>query len=180
LPAISEILKEQRLRLILAPHEPHPDHLKQIEDRLQQAHIPSTRYSRATTWETPVLIIDQVGYLAEAYCHANIAFVGGSFRKKVHSVMEPLAAGLPVIVGPYHQNNREALQFQNISTNFLPGMVSCAEDIPSFQQTLSKILNSIELDPNIKNIIKNEVSKKSGATKNVLNWIESYLNKDQI
>ncbi|MFQ5889100.1 MAG: 3-deoxy-D-manno-octulosonic acid transferase [Gemmatimonadota bacterium] len=56
----------------------------------------------------PPLIVDVVGVLADLYAVADIAYVGGGFgHAGLHSVIEPAAAGLPVLVGPRH-DRREA------------------------------------------------------------------------
>ena len=111
IPAFSHLRGE--CQMILAPHEIQDFHLAAIERDLRSAGLTYCRYTRAHSWTNEdVLIADVVGVLAELYTWGNFAFVGGSFRKQVHSVMEPLAAGLPVLVGPYHANNREALQFK--------------------------------------------------------------------
>ena len=49
-----------------------------------------------------------MGLLAELYLEADLAFVGGAFDATgLHSVIEPAAAGLPVLFGPVH-DRREA------------------------------------------------------------------------
>ena len=58
-----------------------------------------------------VLIVDQFGILSELYSWSHIAFVGGSFKRQVHSVMEPLTQGCFVLTGPRIKKNREALDF---------------------------------------------------------------------
>ena len=73
------------------------EHLQSLQDSLAQLNIGSELYSNTETWRQPVLILDQIGILAELYTWGTAAFVGGSFKKQVHSVMEPLAAGLPVV-----------------------------------------------------------------------------------
>lgn len=111
IPAVKAL--QGRCKWILAPHEVDGSHLNSICAELENAGLRYCRYSTAKVWgEEDVLLVDQVGILAELYLWGTLAFVGGSFRKQVHSVMEPLAAGLPVVVGPYHQNNREALVFK--------------------------------------------------------------------
>jgi 3-deoxy-D-manno-octulosonic-acid transferase len=61
-----------------------------------------------------VLVIDQFGVLPRLYQNSYASFIGGSFKKKVHSVMESLVSNTPVIVGPFNQNNREAQIFKNV------------------------------------------------------------------
>lgn len=108
--------RHSELKMILAPHEPNREHLEKLEKDLKAEGLRHTYYSSANSWvQEDVLIIDQVGILAELYSYGGLAFVGGSFRKTVHSVMEPLAAGACTLVGPLHANNREALEFKKIS-----------------------------------------------------------------
>ena len=55
----------------------------------------------------PVLV-DVIGPLAELYAAADLAWVGGGFgREGLHSVIEPAAAGVPVLFGPV-STRREA------------------------------------------------------------------------
>ena len=116
-------------RVIWAPHEiPHHTALAFASF---QSRFPKLRCQRLSTLlsehqttlqaknETDptlkafdLLWVDQIGYLAELYHYSVISFVGGSFKSKVHSVMEPLAAGNLVCVGPFHRNNREAIDYQ--------------------------------------------------------------------
>ncbi len=102
------------MKFIVAPHEPTAMHLHDIETQLAQRGLTSARYSTATNFDVNVLLIDQVGILADMYKWGTFAFVGGSFRKTVHSVMEPLASGCITFFGPLHLNNREALLFKGL------------------------------------------------------------------
>ncbi|MCC2679353.1 MAG: hypothetical protein K0R29_1929 [Pseudobdellovibrio sp.] len=58
-----------------------------------------------------MLLIDKIGYLADSYRYADFAFVGGSFKDKVHSIMEPLCCGLKVAVGPLYKNSPEGVKY---------------------------------------------------------------------
>lgn len=115
--AVSPLLKEDRLQLVIAPHEPTPSHVESLLSEFQQRKIPAALYSNASEFSSGVLIVDKVGILAELYRWGAMAFVGGSFKGSVHSVMEPLAAGCLTFVGPYHRNNREAIDFQNLKAD---------------------------------------------------------------
>lgn len=98
--------------LIVAPHEPSPDRLGEIDRALARAGL---RYrllsSLGGAAEPPaedVVVADGVGYLAELYRAGTIAYVGGSFTTGVHNVMEPSVLGLPVFFGPRIDNSYEA------------------------------------------------------------------------
>ena len=98
--------------LILVPHEPTPERIKEIRGYLDGAELAYLCFSELAPEvdlsEVDVLIVDSVGLLAKLYALADIAFVGGSFRGSVHNVMEPAALAKPVIFGPTIQNAYEA------------------------------------------------------------------------
>lgn len=103
---------------ILVPHEWHP------EDRQHYLNFFTGKTVGFFSEIEPagfvnhplhdVIIVDRKGILAELYKVATTVFVGGSFKEKVHSVYEPLAWGKNVYVGPYYENNREAVQFSKL------------------------------------------------------------------
>jgi 3-deoxy-D-manno-octulosonic-acid transferase len=101
------------LELILVPHEPDKAAVNRIrglcgqhlgvEPRLWSARSASEVETIAGT-RTPVpLIVDAVGFLAQLYLECDLAWVGGGVGGEgLHSVVEPAAAGLPVVFGPVH------------------------------------------------------------------------------
>ena len=95
-------------RLIVAPHEPTPTHVTQIETWATSHKVVSSRLSSgATTGD--LVIVDSVGVLARLYSRATVAYVGGGFhRAGLHSVLEPAAFGVPVLFGPRHGGSRDA------------------------------------------------------------------------
>lgn len=169
----------RRLRLILVPHEPTPSHLAAMERDLAQRGLKSVRYSKAASWPADhVLLIDQVGILAELYLKGRFAFVGGSYRKTVHSVMEPLAAGCLTFVGPKHHNNREALEFKNIKAieNTPRGPLCCvveAANADEFTLLLSAALEATA--PNWHETVIAEIRRRSGASENVVAWCQHFM-----
>ena len=98
--------------LILVPHEPTPERIKEIRGHLDQEQLIHLCFSElkpeVDLAEVDILIVDTVGLLAKLYGLADIAFVGGSFRGSVHNVMEPAAMAKPVLFGPTIQNAYEA------------------------------------------------------------------------
>lgn len=155
-PIFSKVLQNQ-IAIIIAPHEPTPHHLLKIKEALLAFKIECDVYSSATFFDSQkVLIIDQVGILADLYSWATWAFVGGSFKKTVHSVMEPLAHGCLTYFGPYYQNNREAIEFYRL------GLAN------SFQKDEEFVNSIIESQKNLslkKEQILNEIKKRQGSSK---------------
>lgn len=166
LHAFSDV--KSHCKLIIAPHEIHESHLKPLTEELKSLGLSYCLYSTAVTWHhEDVLIIDQVGVLAEIYTWGSFAFVGGSFRKQVHSVMEPLAAGLPVIVGPYHHNNREALVFKEKIIGSQK-VVTEVTDIASMATVFSQILEN--LPATFSTSLRHELSQHMHSSQSVVEW----------
>ena len=98
-------------RLVLAPHEPHPDHLAAISQRARGLGLPRpVRLSQLEpASDAPLVLVDRVGVLADLYAVADAAFVGGGFhRAGLHSVLEPAVCGAPVAFGPRWHGSRDA------------------------------------------------------------------------
>jgi 3-deoxy-D-manno-octulosonic-acid transferase len=69
------------------------------------------RSALPSTGPADVLLLDTLGELASAYRLGDAALLGGTFgRRGGHNVLEPLLAGLPVVVGPSIWNIRGAVQ----------------------------------------------------------------------
>ena len=107
-----------KLLVILAPRQPARFDL--VMQKLEQSGIPFVRRSKMNFRNPPdlplpaILLLDTLGELASAYHHADVVFVGGSIAPRGgHNIIEPAAAGVPVIVGPHMEN------FQTITQDFL-------------------------------------------------------------
>lgn len=110
LPAIDGLRRAMpALRLIVAPHEPTPEHVAPLERWASTAGASCARLSSAGSSGASVVIVDRVGVLGDLYARADVAFVGGGFHPAgLHSVLEPAAFGVPVLFGPRYANSREA------------------------------------------------------------------------
>jgi 3-deoxy-D-manno-octulosonic-acid transferase len=118
-PADEEVLIEAAraigppLDLVLVPHEPSEEALDRIDGACRDAwgRRPRrwSRIGRTPDEDTDLpLVVDTVGRLADLYLEADLSLVGGAFDATgLHSVIEPAAAGLPVLFGPLH-DRREA------------------------------------------------------------------------
>lgn len=99
----------ERLALVLAPR--HLERVAEVEALLHAARL---EHSRASAPEANaaggarVLLLDTMGELRAMYGRATVAFVGGSMiaGRGGQSLAEPASAGVPVLFGPFHENQR--------------------------------------------------------------------------
>jgi 3-deoxy-D-manno-octulosonic-acid transferase len=96
------------LRVIVAAHEPEERGMAAIEEHLRAERWTTVRLGeveRAGVVDADLVVVDRVGVLAELYTVGDLAWVGGGFHGAgLHSVLEPAAAGLPLVFGPRHAN----------------------------------------------------------------------------
>ncbi|MBI4404624.1 MAG: hypothetical protein HY537_10705 [Deltaproteobacteria bacterium] len=104
-----------RWRLALIPHEPCSQFVKKL---LKWGEQTGLRFRLWSSWvknpdTSSHLVVDCVGQLAELYRVASIVFVGGSFRARVHNVLEPAAYQKAIVTGPFIQNSLEAIEMHS-------------------------------------------------------------------
>jgi 3-deoxy-D-manno-octulosonic-acid transferase len=168
-PADEKHLKEvigkfPDLKLIIAPHEIHEEHLQQ----LKQIFPDSVFYSQLTTnhSQSNCLIIDNVGMLSRLYHYATITYLGGGFDKGIHNTLEAAVYGKPVLFGPNYKKFKEAI-----------GLIDAGGGI--------SVRSAYELSAEIKKLLTDtkklgDVSKSSfdfvqqnkGATEKIINKIQ--------
>jgi len=127
-----------QLRIVIVPHEPSEKRILHWQEILKENGIPVRRWShwlKAPDSHSP-LLIDQVGLLAELYSVASVVFVGGSFKARVHNVLEPIAYACPVITGPQISNSSEAVELSR------QGLLKVVRDSQEFEKTLTELLLS--------------------------------------
>jgi 3-deoxy-D-manno-octulosonic-acid transferase len=114
LPAFADLLRNDPVaptRLVLVPHEPTAAHLDRLDAAAHAAALPRPvrTSSGAALAAARVVVVDQVGVLADLYALAQAAYVGGGFhRAGLHSVLEPAVWGVPIAVGPGWGASRDA------------------------------------------------------------------------
>jgi tetraacyldisaccharide 4'-kinase len=103
-----------KLLLLIAPRQ--PTRFDEVARKLAGRHLHWQRRSQLQTELTlpGVILLDSIGELAGFYHLADAVFVGGSLAPRGgHNILEPAAAGAPVVVGPHMQN------FESIARDFL-------------------------------------------------------------
>ena len=104
-----EALKKERqdICLVLAPHEIDEKRIAGSETRFPGR---TRRWTAGKPQGGDILWIDTIGMLARLYHYADVAYIGGGFRKGLHNILEAVAFGCPVAFGPQHGNRPEATE----------------------------------------------------------------------
>lgn len=109
LKALNEInIKNQKL--IIAPHEIHEKHIKELKVLFPDCVLYSDLIA-GNYVESNVLIINNVGLLSRLYKYATITYIGGGLKTNgVHNVLEAAVYFKPVLFGPYYHKYSEAVE----------------------------------------------------------------------
>jgi 3-deoxy-D-manno-octulosonic-acid transferase len=96
--------------LVIVPR--HPQRFATVAELLGARGVPFVRRSAggaAVPADIGVVLGDSMGEMAAYYAASDVAFVGGSLLPfGAHNLIEPLAVGTPVLVGPHTFNFAEA------------------------------------------------------------------------
>ena len=139
--------------VIYCPHQYTEDYLKMFQTDFKKSKL--VRLSEFDN-NFDILLVDKVGYLADLYRFSDIAFVGGSFKKRIHSVMEAQCAKNIVFMGPRFQNNPEAIEATRMKISY---------SYPSGSQIISHILSlKSEEIALTKRAIENYTTQQKGSS----------------
>ena len=167
-----EILREywnssqyENLKLIIAPHEIHQQHLNQIKSLFPQALFYSDISNNNN--QANVLVIDNVGMLSRLYQYATITYVGGGFTKDgIHNILEAAVWGKPVIFGPNYKKYREASELIEAGGGF---SISNTEQL---KKLADELLSDEQYLQTVSNNAKKYVIENTGATQRILQFIQ--------
>jgi 3-deoxy-D-manno-octulosonic-acid transferase len=170
-PEDEKIIKEGTdnypdLKIIIAPHEIHKDHIDQLRSIFPGAVLYS-QLAAASSQLATCLIIDNIGMLSKLYHYATIAYVGGGFNKGIHNTLEAAVYGKPVLFGPNYKKFKEAVGL--IETGGAIRIESGTELSTILEKFIS---NKTELELSSKNSF-DFVKKNRGATAKILHYIEA-------
>ncbi|KAA3609818.1 MAG: hypothetical protein D8M58_08770 [Calditrichaeota bacterium] len=164
LSSLSDLLdKNTNLKTIIVPHQPTGEIISKFV-----AHFGEYGYglfSQKTNPENRILIVDKIGLLADMYKHADIAYVGGSFKQGIHNVLEPAIYNIPVIYGPVYKNSFEAKQL------YKKGGSSIVNNSEEFSREIQALLNDESLRKLKGQKAKKYATQNIGSTSKILEYI---------
>lgn len=164
---------EIRHHLVLVPHEPTENRIRQIREDLNLrgfSHVCFSDLSEGVNLRnTDVILIDTLGLLAKLYLMGDVVFVGGSFHGSVHNVMEPAAMAKPVLFGPTIHNAYEAHVLRD------EGAAQPVNNATEMASALGHLFN----DPNERErrglIGRRVIEENLGAAERTLDHLRPYL-----
>jgi len=129
------------LRLVVAPR--HLDRMKEVAQLLLQSEIEFELWSESeqVSENTSAVLIDEIGWLNATYHISQLAFVGGTLVPiGGHNLLEPAFAGLPVIYGPFYDEQQLG---HELLAEYQLGHVTSEKNLTT---TVSQILSSLTQD----------------------------------
>src|SRR5690554_4176181 len=159
---------ESEVKFIIAPHKIEADKIERFQNKIVKKTILLSQVDQVDISQYSVIIIDCIGLLSKLYSYADIAYVGGAAGKTgLHNVLEPATFSLPIVIGENFQEFPEAVQLKKIQGLF---------SVKTTDQC-DKILTRLVVDTSFRTktgeISGDFVSKNTGATSTVLNYITS-------
>lgn len=150
------------MKLIIAPHEIHKEHLEAIEASLKRPFVRLSDAKAADVADNDCLIIDCFGLLSSIYRYGQIAYVGGGFGVGIHNTLEAAVYGIPVLFGPKYHKFKEAKDLIQVGGGF---SVASKEE---FVAKMDELLTYDELLKASGNSAGQFVKGNAGATDSIL------------
>ncbi len=156
------------MKLIIAPHEIHREHLMYIESLLKR---PSVRLSEVIQdgrllEGKDCLIVDSFGLLSSIYRYGTIAYIGGGFGAGIHNTLEAAVYGIPVLFGPRYHKFKEAKDLIAVGGGF------SVSDRQSFCEKMDELLTYREVLEASGSSAGHFVNDNAGATDKILKEIK--------
>jgi len=162
------LLSKTDIKLIIAPHDVSPKSIAQLEGLIMSEKAYWSRFNPKKDVHKKVLIMDVVGYLAQAYQYAHWAYVGGGMGTKgLHNILEAVVYGIPVFIGKNYRNFKEAGDLVQQG-----GVLSVSNKV-AFGDAFETLSPKKRIE--IESINKNYVEQHSGATQKCLAFLAPYL-----
>jgi 3-deoxy-D-manno-octulosonic-acid transferase len=114
-------LNNNRLALIIAPHEVKDTHINALLKQGDGKAICFSQWQKLTPEVTKelkyqILIIDSIGILARLYKYADVVWIGGGFGAGIHNTLEAAVYGKVLAFGPRYHRFTEAIELIAIGT----------------------------------------------------------------
>jgi len=160
------------LKFIIAPHEINA---KEINKWASLINRKSICFSKAEEWnviENDVLFIDNIGMLSSLYQYAEWAWIGGSYGKGLHNILEAATYGMPVFFG-----NKNYQKFNEAKELIALDVAYPINDSSELNDKLKSV--KIDEDKRLELVKKsqNYIISNTGATTEIMNYFKVLTKK---
>ncbi len=154
------------MKLIIAPHEIHAEHLRSIEALLKRPSIRLSEANETNIADKDCLIIDSFGLLSSIYRYGQVAYIGGGFGVGIHNTLEAAVYGIPVLFGPNYRKFKEAKDLIEVGGGFP------VADANAFGRKMDELLTDPKALEAAGNAAGAFVRDNVGATEQILRQIK--------
>ncbi|MBF0179765.1 MAG: 3-deoxy-D-manno-octulosonic acid transferase [Magnetococcales bacterium] len=157
-------------RLILVPR--HPERTPEVAALLRRRQLAFQLFSATRgAWESPVLLVDEIGWLAVLYRMAHLVFIGGTLVPHGgQNMLEAAAWGAPILMGPHTFNFRE------IAEQLLQaGGAALTRDADALHAMLAALLEAPEQRQRMGEAARSVIPANAGALERTLTAIGALM-----
>lgn len=159
-------LNDPGIKLLIAPHEIHKEHIGQIQELFREFQ-PALWSDNAIDPGSRVLILDNMGYLAYLYRYADYIWIGGGFNKTgIHNSIEAAVYGKVMAWGPIYDRYQEAL---DLIENGAAYSFAAAQ---AFADQIRKWLLLPEAREKAGQQARQYIEQHKGATEKIVNYLK--------
>lgn len=172
IPLMNSLQNDSNLTFVIAPHEIHREEINTWQKQIELKSICFSEVKDETQLDDyQVLIIDNIGMLSSLYQYADFAFIGGSFGKGLHNILEAATFGIPIFFG-----NKAYHKFQEAVDLVKQGGAYAVASTNDLGVILTDLrLNEVKKKETDR-ISQNYVLQNIGATGKVMSLVKSILN----
>ena len=154
------------IKLIIAPHEIHREHLLYIQSLLSRPSVRLSESRKDSLQTNDCLIIDSFGILSSIYRYGQIAYIGGGFGNGIHNTLEAAVYNIPVIFGPKYQKFKEAI-----------GLLACGggfsiDNESAFINCMDRLISDSEICKKAGIAAGEFIHNNVGATERILSFFK--------
>lgn len=172
IPLMNSLQNDSNLTFVIAPHEIHREEINTWQKQIELKSICFSEVKDETQLDDyQMLIIDNIGMLSSLYQYADFAFIGGSFGKGLHNILEAATFGIPIFFG-----NKAYHKFQEAVDLVKQGGAYAVASTNDLGVILTDLrLNEVKKKETDR-ISQNYVLQNIGATEKVMSLVKSILN----
>jgi 3-deoxy-D-manno-octulosonic-acid transferase len=170
-PFLNNFTKD--LKVIIAPHEIREAEIEHWRKELKGSSIRYSEISANTFFTNPqtlipnTLFIDNIGMLSSLYQYADFAWIGGSYGKGLHNILEAATFGLPIFFGDKnYQKFQEAVDLEKLMG------AKTIENTNEFSLEFEKLYDDTVLRNQKSDIIKKYVEENLGGTDKIIKYVK--------